>query len=164
MAVEFHHLGLLAQARGILFDEAEGLYQTALEYLEDLGDRRGVGDECRQLGVLFHEQQRYDDALKWYTQAREIFEQMGDVQRMVRTYGQLGMIAEEQDDLPGALEWVARTHQLVVENDLPMVVQVKAHLGRLRDKFGDQEFQKWWQDYTGEPAPTDLDVDTSTIL
>ena len=164
MVVEFHHLGLLAQSRGILYDEAEEWFETALEYLEDLGDRRGVGDECRQLGVLFHEQKRYDDALKWYTQAREIFEQMGDVQRMVRTYGQLGMIAEEQDDLEGALEWVARTHQLVVEHDLPVIVQVKAHLGRLRDKLGDQEFQKWWQDYTGEPAPTDLDVDTSTIL
>ena len=164
MAVEFHHLGLLAQSRGILFDEAEEWYLTALEYLEDLGDRRGVGDECRQLGVLFHEQKLYDDALKWYTQAREIFEELGDVQRMVRTYGQLGMIAEEQDDLQGALEWVARTHQLVVEHDLPIVVQVKSHLGRLRDKFGDQDFQKWWQDYTGEPAPTDLDVDTSTLL
>ena len=45
-----------------------------------------------------------------------------------------------------------------------MGVQVKAHLGRLRDKFGGQNFDKWWQDYTGEPAPTDLDVDTSTIL
>ena len=164
MVVEFHHLGLLAQSRGILFDEAEEWYLTALEYLEDLGDRRGVGDECRQLGVLFHEQKRYDDALKWYTQAREVFEELGDVQRIVRTYGQLGMIAEEQDDLQGALEWVARTHQLVVEHDLPVVVQVKAHLGRLRDKFGDQEFQKWWQDYTGESAPTDLDVDTSSIL
>ena len=53
MVVEFHHLGLLAQSRGILFDEAEEWYLTALEYLEDLGDRRGVGDECRQLGVLF---------------------------------------------------------------------------------------------------------------
>ena len=164
MVVEFHHLGLLAQSRGILYDEAEEWYQTALEYLEDMGDRRGVGDECRQLGVLFHEQKLYDDALKWYTQAREIFEELGDVQRIVRTYGQLGMIAEEQDDLQAALEWVARTHQLVVEHDLPVVVQVKAHLGRLRDKFGDQEFQKWWQEYTGEPAPTDLDVDTSTIL
>ena len=116
------------------------------------------------VGSALHEQKRYDDALKWYTQAREIFEELGDVQRMVRTYGQLGMIAEEQDDLQGALEWVARTHQLVVEHDLPVVVQVKAHLGRLRDKYGDQEFQTWWQDYTGEPAPTDLDVDTSTIL
>ncbi|MFB3119784.1 MAG: tetratricopeptide repeat protein, partial [Stenotrophomonas maltophilia] len=66
MVVEFHHLGLLAQARGILFDEAEEWYLIALETLEDLGDRRGVGDECRQLGVLCHEQKRYDDALKWY--------------------------------------------------------------------------------------------------
>ena len=164
MVVEFHHLGLLSQSRGILYDEAEDWYHNALAYLEELGDRRGVGDECRQLGVLFHEQKRYDDALKWYTQAREIFEELGDVQRIVRTYGQLGMIAEEQDDLQGALEWVARTHQLVVEHDLPVIVQVKAHLARLRDKYGDQGFQEWWQDFTGEPAPADLDVDTSFIL
>ena len=164
MVVEFHHIGLVVQAQAIVYDEAEDWYLTALDYLEELGDRRGTGDECRQLGVLFHEQKRYDDALKWYTQAREIFEELGDVQRIVRTYGQLGMIAEEQDDIPGALEWVARTHQLVLEHDLPVAVQVKAHLARLRDKFGDQSFQKWWQDYTGEPAPTDLDVDTSTII
>jgi tetratricopeptide (TPR) repeat protein len=164
MAVEFHHLGLLHQARGIVYEEAEDWFMTALEQWDKLGNRRAAGDECRQLGVLFHEQKRYEDAEKWYHQAREVFEALGDVPRMARTYGQLGMIAEEQGDLTGALEWVARTHQLATENNLPVAVQVKAHLGRLRDKFGQGGFETWWRDFTGGPAPTDLDVDAGAII
>lgn len=164
MAVEFHHLGLLHQARGIVYADAEDWFMTALEQWDKVGNRRAAGDECRQLGVLFHEQKRYDDAEKWYHQAREVFEALGDVQRMARTYGQLGMIAEEQDNLAGALEWVARTHQLAAEHNLPVAVQVKAHLGRLRDKYGQDSFETWWQDFTGEPAPADLDVDASAIF
>ena len=130
----------------------------------ELGDRRGAGDECRQLGVLFHEQQRYDQAENWYHQAREIFEELGEVQRIARTYGQLGMVAEETDNLTGALEWTARTYQLVTEYELPVLVQVKAHLARLREKYGEEEFAQCWLNFTGDEAPNDLDVDASGIL
>ncbi len=164
MAVEFHHLGLLQQNRGIIYDEAEEWFKAALTQWEMVGNRRAVGDECRQLGVLFHEQKRYEEAANWYHQAREIFEELGDVQRASRTYGQLGMVAEEQDDIPGALEWVARTHQLALEYNLPVVLQVKVHLGRLRDKYGQEAFEDWWRDFTGEEPPTDLDVDPSDIF
>lgn len=164
MAIEFHHLGLIIQSRGIVYDEAEEWYLAALEKWEKLGNRRATGDECRQLGVLFHEQKRYDVAEKWYHQAREVFEEIGEVHRAARTYGQLGMIAEEQEDLTGALEWVARTYQIAQEYNLPMLVQLKAHMGRLRDKFGVENFTRWWQDFTGQEPPTDLEVDTSAIL
>ena len=164
MAVEFHHLGLLQQNRGIIYDEAEEWFKAAMTQWEMVGNRRAVGDECRQLGVLFHEQKRYEEAGNWYHQAREIFEELGDIQRASRTYGQLGMIAEEQDDIPGALEWVARTHQLAVDYNLPVVTQVRVHLGRLRDKFGQEAFEDWWRDFTGEEPPTDLDADSSEIF
>ena len=164
IATELHFLGLLEQDRGIVYEEAEEWFLAALERREELGDRRGAGDECRQLGVLFHEQKMYDQAENWYHQAREIFEQLGEVQRIARTYGQLGMVAEEQDNLAGALEWAARTYQLVTEYELPVLVQVKAHLSRLRDKYGAPEFAQWWLDFTGDEAPTDLDVDASGIL
>ncbi|HZA25570.1 MAG TPA: tetratricopeptide repeat protein, partial [Dehalococcoidia bacterium] len=164
MAIEFHHLGLIIQARGIVYDEAEEWYLAALERWEKLGNRKAIGDECRQLGVLFHEQKRYDDAAKWYHQAREVFEEIGDIQRTARTYGQLGMIAEEQDDLTSALEWVARTYQIAEEYNLPVLAQVKAHMGRLRDKYGLENFIRWWQDFTGQEPPADLEVDTSAIL
>ena len=163
MVVEFHHLGTLAQARGIP-DEAEEWLTIAMEYRERMGDVRGVGIEARQLGVVFHEAGDLDKAYQWYDQAREAFENSRDVLRAARTYGQLGMVEEERGNLPDALEWVARTYQLVNQYQLPMLVQVKAHLARLRDAMGEDVFRQWWRDNTGAEAPEDLDVDASEIL
>ena len=163
MIVEFHHLGTLAQARGIP-DEAEEWLTIAMEYRERMGDVRGIGIEARQLGVVFHEAGDLDKAYQWYDQAREAFENSRDVLRAARTYGQLGMVEEERGNLPDALEWVARTYQLVNQYQLPMLVQVKAHLARLRNAMGEETFRQWWRDNTGAEAPEDLDVDTSEIL
>ncbi|PKB79037.1 MAG: hypothetical protein BZY88_15420, partial [SAR202 cluster bacterium Io17-Chloro-G9] len=164
MAVEFHHMGLLAQTRGLDHESAEDWYILALEMRERLGDRRGMGDEARQLGVLFQEHKLWDEAEQWYQQAREIFEELQDVSRTARTYGQLGMVAEERQNLPEALEWTARTYRLALDYELPVVVQVKSHLGRLREKFGEESFAQWWQDNMGSDPPSDLDVDTSLII
>ena len=163
MVVEFHHLGVLAQARGIP-DEAEEWLRVAMEYRERSGDLRGVGIEARQIGVVRHEQGELDQAYEWYDQARIAFEGARDVLRAARTYGQLGMVEEERGNLPDALEWVARTYQLVADYELPMLVQVKAHLARLRDSMGDESFAQWWRDNTGAEPPGDLDVDASEIL
>ena len=175
MAVEFHHMGLLAQARGLDYEAAEDWYILALERREKLGDRRGMGDEARQLGVLFQEHKQWDEAERWYQQAREIFEELQDVLRTARTFGQLGMVAEERHNLPEALEWAARTYRLALDNppvSSPsegedtggLLVQVKSHLARLRDKQGEESFGQWWRDNMGGEPPTDLDVDTSHIL
>ena len=164
MAVEFHHLGLLAQTRGLDYGSAEDWYILALEMRERLGDKRAMGDEARQLGVLFQEHKRWEEAEQWYQQAREIFEELQDVLRTARTYGQLGMVAEERDNLSEALEWTARTYRLALDHDLPVLVQVKSHLARLRDKYGEDSFAQWWRDNLGGDPPTDLDVDTSLII
>ena len=163
MVVEFHHLGTLAQARGIP-DEAEEWLVIALEHREEMGDLRGLGDEARQLGVLHHEQGDLAKAQQWYDRARQAFEGTRDVIRSARTYGQLGVVAEDQGNLTDALEWVARTYQLAADHQLPMMVQVKAHLGRLREKMGDEAFREWWHDNIGAEPPEDLEVDTSQIL
>ena len=164
MAVEFHHLGLLAQNRKLFHEDAEEWFLLALEKYEELGDRRSAGDECRQLGVLFHEQKKLDEAEQWYLRARDMFDEVRDVQRTARTYGQLGMVSEDRGDLTGALEWVARTYSLAIDHDLPLLTQVKSHLGRLREKYGGDEFTKWWQGFIGGDPPTDLDVDASGVF
>ena len=163
MIVEFHHLGTLAQARGIA-DEADEWLRVAMEYREEMGDVRGVGVEARQLGVVHHEQGDLDQAYHWYDQARIAFENVRDVLRAARTYGQLGMVEEQRGNLPDALEWVARTYQLAADHQLPMMVQVKAHLARLKEQMGDEPFAQWWRDNTGAEPPSDLDVDAGAIL
>ncbi|MEO2142418.1 MAG: hypothetical protein ABGX63_09585, partial [bacterium] len=75
-----------------------------------------------------------------------------------------GMVAEERDDISGALLWAGRTYQLANTNNLEVIVQVKAHLARLKEKHGDENFTAWWQEFAGEAPPTDLDVDPETIL
>ena len=160
MAVEFHHLGLLAQNREMIFEDAEKWYLLALERYQKLGNRVGEGDEARQLGVLFHQQNRLDEAEEWYKRAGEIFQETEDPYRAARTYGQLGMVAEERNDLTSALEWVARTHQLAAGHNLALLEQVKTHLARLRDKYGEDDFVQWWRGFTGGDPPTDLDAAT----
>jgi tetratricopeptide (TPR) repeat protein len=164
MAVEFHYLGLLEQGRQLFPEDAEHWFTLALEKYEKLGDWRGAGDECRQLGVLFHEQQKLADAESWYHRAREIFEEIQDDGRTARTYGQLGMVAEERGDLDGALSWAARTFQLAAANGLPVASQARAHLSRLRDKRGADAFAEWWRDFTGEEPPDELDAQDEVIL
>ena len=164
MAVEFHYLGLLEQGRQMFPEDAEHWYTLALEKYEKLGDWRSAGDECRQLGVLFHEQEKLDEAESWYHRAREIFEEIQDVSRTARTYGQLGMAAEERSDLEGALSWAARTYQLAVAHNLPVIAQARVHLARLRDKHGPDVFADWWRNFAGEEAPTDLDEEEGAIL
>ena len=85
---------------------------------------------------------------------------------MIREYFRLSFHLQYRLELNSQeFGWAsARTHQLALDHNLPVVVQVKAHLGRLRDKFGEDNFAKWWREFTGEEPPTDLEVDTSTIL
>jgi tetratricopeptide (TPR) repeat protein len=164
MAHEFHYLGLMEQGRGMFFDDAENWFELALEKREELGDRKGAGDEHRQLGVLHHEQKKLDQAEGCYRRALDIFEEIGDLQRVSRTLGQLAMVEEDRGNLAEALSWAHRTYELAIEHQLPVLTQVKSHLARLRDKFGEAEFNQWWRGSTGGEPPTGLDVDTSTIL
>ena len=72
MAVEFHHLGRLAQNRGLLYEDAENWYLLALEKFEELGDRRSAGDQCRQLGESCSTSSgKLDEAEQWYLRAKE---------------------------------------------------------------------------------------------
>ena len=164
MALEFHYLGLLEQGRQMFPEDAEHWYTLALEKYEKLGDWRSAGDECRQLGVLFHEQQKLDEAESWYHRAREIFEEIQDISRTARTYGQLGMAAEERADVEGALTWAARTYQLAADHNLPVIAQARVHLARLRDKRGADAFADWWREFAGEEPPEDLDSEEGAIL
>ena len=164
MGVEFHHLGLVEQAREMFVDDAEHWFMMAIDKWQAVGDKRSEGDECRQLGVLFHQQKDLDKAEEWYSRARDIFEELQDLNRICRTYGQLGMVAEERDDVPQALLWASRTYQLANSNNLRVLDQAKAHLARLKEKHGEEQFAAWWRDFTQEDPPADLDVDPETVL
>ncbi|HCG91468.1 MAG TPA: hypothetical protein DEZ08_06485 [Dehalococcoidia bacterium] len=156
MAREFHYLGLLSQDRGQLEDEAEEWFVASLEQKLDLEDLTGCGDECRQIGLLYHEQEKFTQANQWYKRAADYFSQSSSIDRLARTYGQIGVISEELNNIEEALEWTARTYTLISNNNLPMANHVLTHLKRLREKIGHSEFSDWWKNNTGDEPPIAL--------
>ena len=161
MAREFHYLGLLSQDRGELHDEAEEWFEASLEIKTQLGDHVGSGDECRQIGILYHEQEKFSQAEEWYKKAIEFFQQSSSIDRLARTYGQIGIIKQELQDIEGSLEWAARTYALVKNNKLPMLEQVLNHLGTIRNEVGEVKFDEWWLSHFDEPSPL-LELDLGT--
>lgn len=161
MAREFHYLGLLSQDRGELHDEAEEWFEASLEIKTQLGDHVGSGDECRQIGILYHEQEKFSQAEEWYKKAIEFFQQSSSIDRLARTYGQIGIIKQELQDIEGSLEWAARTYALVKNNKLPMLEQVLNHLGTIRNEVGEVKFDEWWLSQFDEPSPL-LELDLGT--
>ena len=92
---------------------------------EKLEDMRAVGDECRQLGVLFHEQKRLDEAEQWYQRASGIFESFRTCKGLPAPTASWEWWRRNRGDLEAALEWVARTYALATDHNLPSVDQAK---------------------------------------
>ena len=48
--------------------------------------------------------------------------------------------------------------------EFSVLIQVKAHLARLKDKHGEDNFAEWWREFAGEDPPGDLEVDPETVI
>ena len=153
MARECHYLGLLSQDRGGLQDEAEEWLIASLNIKTQIGDNTGSGDECRQIGLLYHEQEQFTEAEQWYKKAIEFFQLSSNIDKLARTYGQIGIIKQELGDVEGSLEWGARTYALVNNNKLPMIDQVINHLMTIRKEIGESQFDQWWVNRFSEESP-----------
>ena len=159
MAVEFHYLGLLEQGRQLFPEDAEHWYTLALEKYEKLATGAAPATNAVNWACCSTSSRSWTRQESWYHRAREIFEEIQDISRTARTYGQLGMAAEERADIEEALSWAARTYQMAVDHNLPVVAQARVHLARLRDKRGADAFAEWWREFAGEEPPGDLDAE-----
>ena len=68
------------------------------------------------------------------------------------------MVEEERGNLPNALRWVAHTYRLIADHQLPMLEPVTAHLARLRERMGADDFRRWWLDNTGAEPPDNAEL------
>jgi tetratricopeptide (TPR) repeat protein/CHAT domain-containing protein len=76
--------------------EWERLLQPALEVARALGDRQGEAQTLGNLGSVYAQQGRWEEAIANYEKALEIFRALGDRQGEAQTLGNLGSVYAQQ--------------------------------------------------------------------
>ena len=73
--------------------QALDAYQRALELKEQHGQQHELGSTHHQIGMVYQEQQQWQQALDAYQRALELKEQHGQQHEMGSTYHQIGMVS-----------------------------------------------------------------------
>jgi tetratricopeptide (TPR) repeat protein len=96
--------------------------------------------------MIHQDQGNYKEAVKKYEESLKIKEELGDKSGIAKTLHQLGRINEEQKDYKEAMRkyWIALS--ILKELGSPDAKIVERSLARLREKMGEKEFEKAWEE------------------
>ncbi len=108
VAAASHHLGVVAQRRG-LYEEAIEWYRKSLAIKEELGDRAGIATSYHQLGILAEQRGSYEEAIERYRKSLAIREELGNRVDMATSYHQMGNVAYLRGSYEEALEWYRKS-------------------------------------------------------
>ncbi len=141
MARSLHNLGALHQAQGE-YDRARQRYEQSLAIKRDLGDRAGVASSLHNLGALHQAQSEYGWARQRYEQSLAIKQDLGDRAGVARSLHQLGRLFEQDGDYIQAVRHAAQAFAILNELGSPDRDVASRTLARLRDKMGEEAFDK----------------------
>jgi tetratricopeptide (TPR) repeat protein len=111
MAVQCGNLGLVYQ-KNRQYNEAQIMYEKALEIHRSLGDLEGAADNYYNLGIMYRQQQDYGRAEETHQRALEIFEQTGNLKGMADVYVNLAGIRIQEKKHAGAREYISQSRSL----------------------------------------------------
>jgi tetratricopeptide (TPR) repeat protein len=134
-------LGTIHQNQGN-YVEAAKLYQQSLDISKELEDKQGIAATRHQLGMIHQDQGNYAEAVKLYQQSLDMAKELGDKQGIAQSLHQLGRIDEESGEYERALGKYAQTLSIFEELNDPNQESARGSISRLRDKMGEDAFNK----------------------
>jgi len=118
--------------RSLRPDDAVLQYTRVVEILEDLEDRKGLGDLLDNLGSVEFQRGNMTDALENQRRALAIRRELGDRSGEAKTWNNIGLSLRAQDDAPGAVDAFRRALALHRElGDPPAEGRCLTNLGLL---------------------------------
>ncbi|MGC1951489.1 MAG: tetratricopeptide repeat protein [Gammaproteobacteria bacterium] len=101
VAAAYSNLAIMYQTRGEL-DQAESMYQKALEIHKALGNRGSMAREYNNLGYVYWSRGNLAEAEAVYRQSLELHEALGEKAGMADNYANLGSVYWTRRDLAKA--------------------------------------------------------------
>ena len=140
---------MIAQTEGQL-EEARDQYGKARAAFEELGDKKNLAGTLHQLGMLAHDQGDLAEARKLYDESLAIERKLGDKSGIASTLHQLGALAEKQGDDRTALKNYVQALAIFEELKSPFRDLTKQDIARMRERLGDEAFQKLYDEAVAE--------------
>src|SRR5690606_4012020 len=115
----------------------------ARKLYEALGDKNEIALSYNHIGVVYKNQQKYEDALKSYFDALKILEEVRDKEGITITYNNIGTVLIEDGQSSQAKEWLMKSLQLAKEIGIKTTIQdayfglsrADSALGNYKDAF-----------------------------
>ena len=150
-----HQIGNIHYLRG---DYAAALeqYKKALQITEELGDRAGVSSSLHQIGMIHQHRGDYDPALEQYEKSLQIKEELGDRAGVANSHGQMGQLFVQREKYAEAFDKFLFALITFSELQSPNVNIATNDLKKLREQWGAENFDKVWQEKTGDDVPEEL--------
>ncbi|MBF0464984.1 MAG: tetratricopeptide repeat protein [Nitrospirae bacterium] len=86
------------------YDKALYHYNKSLKIAEELGDRVGVADSLKQIGIIYHRRSDYEKALEHYNQSLRICEELENKSGIATNLHQIGMVYQNKREYDKALD------------------------------------------------------------
>ena len=144
IAQTLHQIGNVHYLQGN-YEEAVELYNQSLKTFEELGDKSGIAQTLGQIGNVHYLQGNYEEAVNLYNQSLKTFEELGDKSGIAITLHQIGMIHEENEEYALSLKNYLVAFSIFEELNSPNSKIVRNSINRLREKLGEEEFNKLFE-------------------
>lgn len=140
-----HNLGIIYQSQGN-YEEAIDKYSQALKISKELGNKSTIAATLHQLGRIDQDQGNYEEAVKKYNESLKIKEELGDKSGIAITLHQLGRVGEDNGKYIEALKCYFTACSIFKYLNSPSVEVVQRSINRLKEKIGEEEFKKIYQE------------------
>jgi signal transduction histidine kinase/Flp pilus assembly protein TadD len=123
------------------FVEAEKWYQKGKLLSLEAGDFQTAAIAINAMGIMFKNQQKYEEALQHYLEVINIADRIKNKNLLLAVYGNIGNVYQQLGNYRKALEF----HQQA----LPLAIQLNNPLQIAHEEFGLGDACKGLSDYTG---------------
>jgi tetratricopeptide (TPR) repeat protein len=119
-------------------DLAIEYYEKSMKIKEALGDRRGLGATCGNLGPVYARKGEWDLAIGYYEKGIEIFEALGDRHGLASTYNNLGLVYADKGEWDLAIGYYEKGIEIFEAlGDRRGLAHVYNNLGFVYDRKGE---------------------------
>jgi tetratricopeptide (TPR) repeat protein len=143
-----HHIaGMVLNSLGIIyqrfgkFNEAISVFESGLELVEELGDRRAKSMMLNSLGVTYQRQAEFPKAIELLEESKQIAEEDGDQGTLATTLNLLGGVYQRQGRFDDAVAALHQSKQIAEElgnqRNLAMVLNSLASVYHRQGRFDD---------------------------